>query len=70
MSIDKVEITLILKKEEILLASFSEDMAESNPYKQYAIWFQKVVSSQILDPYAACLSTVNQYGNPLQEFYI
>ena len=37
-------------------------MAESNPYKQYAIWFEEAVSSQILDPYAACLSTATKDG--------
>ena len=36
---------------------FSEEMAEDDPLKQYAIWFQEAVDSKILDPYAACFSS-------------
>ena len=39
-------------------------MVKDNPMDQYAIWFQEALSSDILDPYAACLSTVDLDGQP------
>ena len=41
---------------------FSEEMAEDDPLKQYAIWFQEAVDSKILDPYAACFSSSDKNG--------
>ena len=45
-------------------------MALDNPIKQYEKWFDEALKSNILDPYAACLSTVDNLGRPSQEFYI
>tara|TARA_Y100000992_G_scaffold143294_1_gene95133 strand:+ start:17401 stop:18057 length:657 start_codon:yes stop_codon:yes gene_type:complete len=43
---------------------FSEEMALDNPIKQYEKWFDEALKSNILDPYAACLSTVDNLGRP------
>ena len=43
---------------------FSEEMAFDNPIKQYEKWFEEAINSNILDPYAACLSTVDNLGRP------
>ena len=37
-------------------------MASDDPFQQYAVWFQEAMDSQILDPYAACLSTATKDG--------
>ena len=39
-------------------------MALDNPIKQYEKWFDEALKSNILDPYAACLSTVDNLGRP------
>ena len=43
---------------------FSDEMALDNPIKQYEKWFDEALKSNILDPYAACLSTVDNLGRP------
>ena len=64
MSIEEVRSYINTIRRDFANKPFTEKMAESDPYKQYAIWFEEAVSSQILDPYAACLSTVDQHGQP------
>ena len=44
--------------------SFNKEMAYDDPIKQYERWFKEAVESEILDPYAACLSTVDFEGKP------
>jgi pyridoxamine 5'-phosphate oxidase len=39
-------------------------MTLENPIKQYEKWFNEALKSNILDPYAACLSTVDKLGRP------
>jgi len=43
---------------------FNIDMAHQNPFVQYQKWFEQAVENKILDPYAACLSTVDSSGKP------
>ena len=43
---------------------FNKEMAHDDPIKQYERWFEEAVESEILDPYAACLSTVDFEGKP------
>lgn len=43
---------------------FNKEMAYDDPIKQYERWFEEAVESEILDPYAACLSTVDFEGKP------
>ena len=42
----------------------TEESVESNPFKQYAVWFEEAVNSEILDPFAMCLSTVGLNNQP------
>ena len=64
MDLKDVKNYLNTKRRDFANRPFLEKMAEDDPFKQYAIWFDEAVSSEILDPYAACLSTVDQYGQP------
>ena len=41
-----------------------EKAVHENPFEQYAKWFEEAVGSQLLDPYAMSLSTVNSDGQP------
>ena len=43
---------------------FSDEMALDNPIKQYEKWFDEALKRNILDPYTACLSTVDNLGRP------
>lgn len=62
MSIDNVKNYISTVRRDFADKPFSEDMASDDPFKQYAIWFQEAIDSQILDPYAACLSTATKDG--------
>ncbi len=37
---------------------------KDDPFEQYGAWFEDAVGCQVPDPYAACLSTVDQQGRP------
>lgn len=37
---------------------------KSDPFEQFAVWIEEAVDSQILDPYAMCVSTVGVDGKP------
>ena len=62
MSIDKIKNYINTIRRDFADKPFSEDMAEDDPLKQYAIWFQEAVDSKILDPYAACFSSSDKNG--------
>lgn len=42
----------------------NEDGINKNPYQQFSSWFEEAVNSQILDPYAMLISTVDETGHP------
>ena len=42
----------------------TEYSVDDSPFKQYAVWFKEAVNSEILDPFAMCLSTVGLNGQP------
>ena len=42
----------------------SKSISDSNPLKQYAQWFKDAIESEIVDPNAVCLSTVDGRGYP------
>ena len=42
----------------------SETSVKKDPFQQYAVWFEEAVNCQILDPYAVCLSTVDESFQP------
>ena len=62
MSIDKIKNYINTVRRDFADKPFSEEMAEDDPLKQYAIWFQEAVDSKILDPYAACFSSSDKNG--------
>ena len=62
MSIDNVKNYISTVRRDFADKPFSEDMASDDPFQQYAVWFQEAIDSQILDPYAACLSTATKDG--------
>ena len=43
---------------------FDESQSDNNPFIQYAKWFNEAVKASVLDPYAACVSTVDSHGQP------
>jgi pyridoxamine 5'-phosphate oxidase len=44
--------------------SLDEKHVPENPYKLFEKWFEEAVSSQILDPYAMVIATVNKKHQP------
>jgi len=60
MSIDNVKNYISTVRRDFADKPFSEDMASDDPFQQYAVWFHEAMDSQILDPYAACLSSATK----------
>jgi pyridoxamine 5'-phosphate oxidase len=42
----------------------NESSVDKEPLNQFSLWFEEAVNSQILDPYAMSLTTVNSEGQP------
>ena len=70
MSSNKIKEYINSNRRDFSNNPFNKDMVYDDPIKQYERWFEEALESKILDPYAACLSTVDFKENPLQEFYI
>lgn len=64
MSIDKIKKYINTKRRDFANMPLDDKMVKDNPMDQYAIWFEEAISSNILDPYAACLSTSSLEGQP------
>lgn len=64
MSLEEVRSYMNQIRREFADRPLTEESVKNDPFKQYAIWFEEAVNSQILDPYAMCLSTVNKEGQP------
>ena len=64
MDLKDVKNYLNTKRRDFANKPFTENMANNDPFNQYAIWFDEAVSAEVLDPYAACLSTVDNNGQP------
>ncbi len=64
MSIKETKDFMNTKRRDFANKPLSETDVEENPVKQYAKWFQEAVDSEILDPYAMCLSTATKDGIP------
>ncbi len=45
-------------------AALDEDSVKETPLEQYAAWFEEAVGSQVLDPKAMVVSTVDKEGKP------
>jgi len=64
MSLKEVKNYINKNRRDFADKPFSEEMASNDPIEQYSVWFKEAMSSNIVDPYAACLSTVDSSGRP------
>ncbi len=64
MSLEEVKSYINSIRRDFADRPLNEDAVSKNPFKQYAVWFEEAVGSQILDPYAMCLSTATKEGRP------
>ena len=64
MSLKNVKNYINSNRRDFADQPFTEKMSSNDPIQQYGIWFEQAITSKILDPYAACLSTVNSNGEP------
>ena len=62
MSLEEVRNYINSIRRDFSSKALNEAMLNDDPFKQFAIWLQEAVDSQILDPYAACLSSSNAKG--------
>jgi len=51
-------------RHDFLKANFNEKDANSNPFKQFEIWFNEAVKSDLPEPNAMTLSTATKKGKP------
>ena len=54
-------------RKEYSQASLDIDTAASSPYNQFKKWFEEAQASEILEPNAMVLSTVDQQQQPYQR---
>jgi pyridoxamine 5'-phosphate oxidase len=45
-------------------ASLSEDQVDTDPIKQFSIWFQEALTAKVAEPNAMSLATVSAQGHP------
>jgi pyridoxamine 5'-phosphate oxidase len=64
MSIEETRNYMNQVRREFSDRPLTEDSVENSPFKQYAVWFKEAVNSEILDPFAMCLSTIGLNGQP------
>jgi len=64
MSKTEVKHFLQTIRREFANRPLSKSMVNNNPMAQYTAWFKEAMESEIVDPNAACLSTVNAQGQP------
>lgn len=64
MSLEEVKSYINSIRRDFADRPLTETAIHSNPIEQYSIWFEEAVSSQLLDPYAMCLSTATKEGIP------
>lgn len=60
MSLEDIRTYLNSIRRDFADRELTEQSVNKNPFEQYAIWFEEAVDSQILDPYAMCLSTLGE----------
>ncbi len=64
MSLEEVKNYMNSIRRDFADRPLNEDSVKSNPFEQYAIWFEEAVNAQLLDPYAMNLSTADAKGKP------
>ncbi len=51
-------------RQEYAAATFDEEVAHPHPFSQFGLWFDQAIESNLLEPNAMILSTVDQQGKP------
>jgi pyridoxamine 5'-phosphate oxidase len=64
MSLEEIRSYMNQVRREFADRPLTEESVDDSPFKQYAVWFEEAVNSEILDPFAMCLSTVGLNGQP------
>ena len=64
MSIEETRNYMNQVRREFSDRPLTEESVDDSPFKQYAVWFKEAVNSEILDPFAMCLSTIGLNGQP------
>ena len=64
MSLEETRSYMNQVRREFSDRTLTEESVDDSPFKQYAVWFKEAVNSEILDPFAMCLSTVGLNGQP------
>jgi pyridoxamine 5'-phosphate oxidase len=64
MSLEETRSYMNQVRREFSDRPLTEESVDDSPFKQYAVWFKEAVNSEILDPFAMCLSTVGLNGQP------
>lgn len=64
MSSNKIKEYINSNRRDFANNPFNKEMVHDDPIIQYERWFEEALENKILDPYAACLSTVDDQGKP------
>ncbi len=64
MSLEEVRNYINTIRRDFANRSLTESDVASDPFEQFATWMEEAVNSQILDPYAMCVSTVGKNLRP------
>ncbi len=64
MSIEDIRNYINSIRRDFASKPLERSLLNEDPFEQFAAWIEEAVNSQILDPYAMCLSTVGENGDP------
>lgn len=64
MSLEEVRSYINSIRRDFADRPLNEAVLADDPFTQFAHWMEEAVNSQILDPYAMCVSTVSAEGQP------
>lgn len=64
MSLEDVRNYVNSVRRDFASKPLDESSLKADPFNQFAAWMEEAVDSQILDPYAMCVSTVDADGKP------
>lgn len=64
MSLEDVRNYINSVRRDFAAKPLDEASLKTDPFEQFASWMEEAVDSQILDPYAMCVSTVGADGKP------
>ncbi len=52
------------------LGELTEEQADENPFRQLERWLEDAMESQVVEPNAMCLATVDEHGHPDARFVL